>query len=434
MKPNQNNDSQFDIFKTGTTISEAPSWFDSLLKQIVERREERKHPRPQIHITAAKDPTALNKLVDMPSPVTSLFSDIREAVNDYLHPRKIETTAQLVEVEEIWSKPPQPLSVFGRGSVVFAALLGLALIPWATSIPALPKANETAVVVYTPVNLVMPLKPDARDSGGGGGGGRKTLTPPSLGKLPRAADKQFVPPDPEPPKNPDPKLIVEPTVVAPQLANLPQINLLNIGDPNGVPGPPSAGPGVGGGIGTGQGRGIGEGKGPGVGPGEGGGTGGGVFRVGGSAGAMENHGNQQLGLNGLGDDFEFVAALLSFPQNVSGGGLSGKQDDTALRQKLPDANAKLDAVPPRHDHIADDDVRPESLNSFERRFAVASGERLEAFPGQDFDQSFGDGGFVVNNKHFQIICLAGLAIMAAGFVELLRRGVVGPQQYAIWRQ
>jgi protein TonB len=280
MNPNPNNDSQ-DIFKTGTTISEAPSWFDSLLKQIVERREERKHPRPQIQITAEKDPTALDKLVDMPSPVASLYSDIREAINDYLHPRKIETTAELVDVEEIWSKPPQPLSVFGKGSIVFGALLGLALIPWATSIPALPKANETAVVVYTPVNLIMPLKPDARDSGGGGGGGRKTLTPPSLGKLPRAADKQIVPPDPEPPKNPDPKLIVEPTVVAPQLANLPQINLLNIGDPNGVPGPPSAGPGVGGGIGTGQGRGIGEGKGPGVGPGEGGGTGGGVFRVGG---------------------------------------------------------------------------------------------------------------------------------------------------------
>ena len=73
---------------------------------------------------------------------------------------------------------------------------------------------------------------------------------------------------------------MEPTVVAPQLAQL-HINLLNLGDPNGVPGPPSAGPGVGGGIGSGQGRGVGEGKGPGVGPGEGGGAGGGVFRVGG---------------------------------------------------------------------------------------------------------------------------------------------------------
>jgi TonB family protein len=246
----------------------------------VDLRERRKNPQPQIEITAQKDPSALDKLVDMPSPISSLFTDIRETINDYLHPRKIETTAQAVEVEEIWSKPktglPKLLSFF-----VHVAIVALALVPWATSIPKLQKANETAVVVYTPQDIVLPVMKDNKDSGGGGGGGRKTLTPPSQGKLPKAADKQIVPPDPEPPKNPDPKLVVEPTVVAPQLANMPQINLLNIGDPNGVPGPPSAGPGVGGGIGTGQGRGVGEGKGPGVGPGEGGGVGGGVFRVGG---------------------------------------------------------------------------------------------------------------------------------------------------------
>jgi TonB family protein len=262
MKPN---DTDPRILKTVTSISDSPSWLDSLLKQIVDLREERAHPRPQIEITAQKDPSALNNLVEMPSPIMSLWSDIRETINDYLHPRKIETTAEAVEVEEIWSKPkagvPKLLSVGAHVVVVI-----LALVPWATSVPKLTKANETAVVVYTPQDIVLPVMPEHKDSGGGGGGGRKTLTPPSLGKLPRAADKQFVPPDPEPPKNPDPKLIVEPTVVAPQLANLPQINLLNIGDPNGV---------------AGQGRGVGEGKGPGVGPGEGGGVGGGVFRVGG---------------------------------------------------------------------------------------------------------------------------------------------------------
>lgn len=280
MTPNNNNDAS-KIFKTGTSVTDSPSWLDSLLKQLRELREERQHPRPRVEITAKPDPSALNNLVEMPSPISSLFSDVKEAINDYLHPRKIETSVQPVEVEEIWTKPksgvPRLLSVFAHVLVV-----SLALVPWATSIPKLPKANETSVVVYTPQNIVLPVTPDKKESGGGGGGGRKTLTPPSLGKLPRAADKQIVPPDPEPPKNPDPKLVVEPTVVAPQLANLPQINLLsNLGDPNGIAGPPSAGPGTGGGIGTGQGRGIGEGKGPGVGPGEGGGVGGGVFRVGG---------------------------------------------------------------------------------------------------------------------------------------------------------
>jgi TonB family protein len=58
-------------------------------------------------------------------------------------------------------------------------------------------------------------------------------------------------------------LIVEQTIVAPQLALLHPLNLLTIGDPNGVPGPPSSGPGNGGGIGNGDGRGDGKGTGPG---------------------------------------------------------------------------------------------------------------------------------------------------------------------------
>src|SRR5437870_1257922 len=279
MTPNPNTDPDEVIFKTGTTVSDAPSWLDSLRRQIRELREERKHPQQKVEITAQRDPSALNNLVEMPSPVLSLLSDMREAINDYLHRRKIESSVAPVEVEEIWTKPknsvPRLLSVLAHVLVV-----SLALVPWATSFPKAPKPTETAVMVYRPINLVLPVTPDNEKAGGGGGGGKKTLTPPSKGELPRAADKQLVPPDPEPPKNPDPKLIVEPTVVAPQLAQL-HINLLNLGDPNGVPGPPSAGPGVGGGIGNGQGRGVGDGKGPGVAPGEGGGAGGGVFRVGG---------------------------------------------------------------------------------------------------------------------------------------------------------
>jgi TonB family protein len=163
-------------------------------------------------------------------------------------------------------------------SVVFhLTLIGLGLIPWAASPTKLPKAFVD-VALYAPSRLLLPID---EKSGGGGGGGRHQLTPPSLGKLPRAADRQLAPPDPETPKNPDPTLVVEATVVAPQLASLPQLNLLNIGDPNGVPGPPSAGSGDGFGIGTGDGHGIGVGKGPGVGPGENGGYGDGLFAIGG---------------------------------------------------------------------------------------------------------------------------------------------------------
>ncbi len=277
LRPDESNKPGEGIFTTRTTISDAPSWVFSLLKQVRDLREDRLHPRARFETTAARDPGALDKLIETPSPVASLIAQIREIVQNTLHPRKIEITAAPVEVEEIWSKhktaAPRMLAV-----VFHVALLTLALIPWASAKKP-PKATETAVMLYLPADLILP--PKAADSGGGGGGGKRQLTLPSKGRLPRPAEKQLAPPDPEPPKNPDPTLIVEPTVVAPQLAQLPQLNLLNIGDPNGIPGPPSSGPGTGGGIGTGQGRGVGEGKGPGVGPGEGGGFGGGVFRIGG---------------------------------------------------------------------------------------------------------------------------------------------------------
>jgi periplasmic protein TonB len=164
---------------------------------------------------------------------------------------------------------------------IHVMLVGLALIPWTSGLPLHPKLNETAVLLYTPSEfLSKPLVLPGR-AGGGGGGGKHQLTPASRGELPRAADKQFVPPDPEPPKNPDPALIVEPTVVAPQIAQLRSFTVLNIGDPNGVIGPPSSGPGNGDGIGDGDGRGVGPGKGPGVGPGEDGGIGGNRFGGGG---------------------------------------------------------------------------------------------------------------------------------------------------------
>src|SRR5579884_2772872 len=105
IKPNPKDGLPSGILTTGTTLSDAPSWLDSLLRQIRELREERLHPRPQVEITAKRDPSALNNLVDMPSPVRSLVGDVREAINDYFHPRKIESSVDPVEVEEIWSKP-----------------------------------------------------------------------------------------------------------------------------------------------------------------------------------------------------------------------------------------------------------------------------------------------------------------------------------------
>src|SRR5579883_3239073 len=163
---------------------------------------------------------------------------------------------------------------------IHTMIVGVALIPWSSKLTIVPKLNETSVLIYTPPRsaLTQPVLAPGR----AGGGGRHQPSPASLGKLPRQADRQFVPPDPEPPKNPDPKLIVEPTVIAPPIAELRPLTLFNIGDPNGVVGPPSSGPGDGDGIGNGKGHGVGIGDGPGVGDGKNGGTGGGDgFRRGG---------------------------------------------------------------------------------------------------------------------------------------------------------
>src|SRR5262245_22633634 len=127
---------------------------------------------------------------------------------------------------------PRLLSV-----AIHGALVGLALIPWNAAVQLRPKLSETSVALYTSrdITKIRPL-PAGRE--GGGGGGKRQPRPASRGVLPRGDKKQLVPPDPEPPKNPDPTLIVEPTIVAPQLALIRPLNLLNIGDPNGVVSPP----------------------------------------------------------------------------------------------------------------------------------------------------------------------------------------------------
>jgi TonB family protein len=117
--------------------------------------------------------------------------------------------------------------------------------------------------------------------GGGGGGGDRSPLPASFGKLPKASLRQFTPPMAVI-NNPNPRLTMEPSIIAPPDVSLPNVKADNWGDPLAkIGGPPSNGPGSGGGIGSGSGGGVGSGKGGGFGPGEGGGVGGGVYRVGG---------------------------------------------------------------------------------------------------------------------------------------------------------
>jgi TonB family protein len=82
--------------------------------------------------------------------------------------------------------------------------------------------------------------------------------------------------------NEHPKLVMEPTIIAPEL---PNINASVLGNPLSHIADASNGIGAGGGIGSGNRGGVGSGDGAGFGPGHGGGTGGGAYHVGGGVSA-----------------------------------------------------------------------------------------------------------------------------------------------------
>jgi TonB family protein len=122
-------------------------------------------------------------------------------------------------------------------------------------------------------------KPKPKQASGGGGGGKQQPTPPSKGVPPQMSlNQQIIPPSPEPPKIKNPTLPVPMTIYGDSALKMPKGP---IGDPTGVPAPPSSGPGTGGGIGRSSGTGVGGGTGGGAGPGRGGNMGGGDMGLGG---------------------------------------------------------------------------------------------------------------------------------------------------------
>jgi len=147
-------------------------------------------------------------------------------------------------------------------------------------------AAAIAVILFAttganpPIALVRPMLLTARDlvflppaPDRGGGGGQNQAAPSQLGRLPRPALRVFTPPVVEI-RNFDPKLPIEPTILAPPETPMPIVNIELWGDPTGILGTRSGGPGKGGGLGTGDNGGVGSGHGPGAGPGNNGGVGG----------------------------------------------------------------------------------------------------------------------------------------------------------------
>jgi TonB family protein len=215
------------------------------------------------------------------------YSSLWQNLKETLHPPKLpplEVTAKPVAVKDIWGEYR-----YGKQAGVSSLLLhglGLTLLVIVSTTKTGQTLVKQTIGLVSPVDLapfIPDMKPKAQQAQGGGGGGDRSPLPASLGRAPRVAPRQFVPPSATPPQNA--KLVMEPTIVAQSDVRLPNVNLPMWGDPLGRPGPPSNGPGSGGGIGSGSGGGIGPGRGPGFGPGEGGNIGGGVYRIGGGVSA-----------------------------------------------------------------------------------------------------------------------------------------------------
>jgi protein TonB len=210
----------------------------------------------------------------------SLIQGIRELIQPPQLP-PLQVTSKPVAVKDIWG-------LYGRKKRSSAYSVGIhvavvvLLFTVASSKTVQQAAKDLTTTLIAPD--IAPYQPKAspqkQTMGGGGGGGDRSPLPASKGRLPKPSLKQFTPPMAVL-NNPNPKLPMEPTIIAPPDVNLPQVNMAQYGDPLAKLGPPSNGPGSGGGIGSGSGGGVGPGKGGGYGPGEGGGVGGGVFRMGG---------------------------------------------------------------------------------------------------------------------------------------------------------
>ena len=213
------------------------------------------------------------------------YKSFVQNVKEFIRPPKLpplQLTSKPVAVKDIWGFYGDHKKHAGLSSLLIHGAAILLLFTVASNRAVQQAVKDTAISLIAPVDLApyMAQKPKSQAMGGGGGGGDRSPLPPSKGRLPRLAARQFTPPMAVQ-INPNPKLMMEPTLVIPPDVNLPQVNMKEYGDPLAKFGPPSNGPGSGGGIGYGSGGGVGSGRGAGYGPGEGGGYGGGVYRIGG---------------------------------------------------------------------------------------------------------------------------------------------------------
>lgn len=240
-------------------------------------------PSPDPNSAEQFDPSEhLNHLL-APSLETPWYRSLIDSVREVVHPTvlpPLQVSSKPVAVKDIWGLYGRKKQS-GAYSLLIHVTVVVLLFTLASTKVVQDKVKEvTSLIAPVDLSEYKPTPGPQKPSGGGGGGGDRSPLPAAKGRLPKVSLKQFTPPV-QVYNNLNPKLPMEPTIIAPPDVNLPNVNMAQYGDPLAKIGPPSNGPGSGGGIGSGSGGGVGSGKGGGFGPGEGGGFGGGVFRVGG---------------------------------------------------------------------------------------------------------------------------------------------------------
>ena len=208
----------------------------------------------------------------------SLYQNVQELINPEKLPPLV-LTSKPVAVKSVWGQYEKDPKAQILSVGVHVIVVGLMLFVFTSPVVQKMVKEHTTLIDPNLAPYVPELKPKAKSMGGGGGGGDRSPTPTTKGALPKPSLKQFVPPMIV--TNPNPKLVMDASILAPPDTPLPNVNMPNWGDPLAKMGTPSNGFGSGGGMGNGSGGGVGSGKGGGFGPGEGGGVGGGVYRAGG---------------------------------------------------------------------------------------------------------------------------------------------------------
>ena len=266
-------------------FSEEKSFFRSLRENIKELINPPKLPPLQVTSRPLTPEEMRGEKAMKPLETVSLpwYRTIFGGFKDLLFPEKLpplQVTSQPVQVKELFQRDPYRGGSFAASLMIQFGLVALLLV--AGTSKTVQNSLKNAMPVFAPdlapYQPAMEAKKQAM--GGGGGGGDRSPLPASKGRLPKASLKQFTPPQAVL-NNMNPKLAMEPTIIAPPDVPLPNVNMAQYGDPFSKYGVPSNGPGSGGGIGSGSGGGVGSGSGGGFGPGSGGGMGGGAYRIGG---------------------------------------------------------------------------------------------------------------------------------------------------------